>query len=594
MRAAGATARPSSTTGRTTEAEIRGRVAALERLLADPADAASPFGYEASFTADELGAPAAALEEALKRFGLGAEFVPVVLGGRLERTDALVRVLRAVFRREAAVGVGHTGTSLAAAVPVWAAGSTEQRRRTAELLLGGSRIALAPHELAYGNDYLCGEFDAAPYRGGFLLDGAKPAVLNAARADALVVFGRTSPAPGARSHSAFLVDTAELPADRHSSPPPGPSGGPHGHGTRGLVFDECPVPADTLIGEVGHGVELALRGFQFTRAVTPGAVLGGADTALRTAVGHALDHPPYGGPPLDHPHHRSLLTASFVTLLTCDSLALAAGRALHLLPEQSGVPAAVAEYLVPRLLEEMVYDLSAVLGARFHARDGAYGALRRYLRDLPLAGLCHAGAAACQVTLAPQLPRLARRSWQRAEAPPDALFTTCEEELPPLDPARLSPFATADPLASSLVAVSALLDAEGGPADGRQTELSLLRELVRGLVAELGRLGEKCCALPADGSGALATPQRYALVDRHALVLAGAASVGVWHVHRGTGSFLGDPAWLVEALMVLSQRLGLPLPRREVPTAERVLRELLDRYHSDRSYDLYACGLYGT
>ena len=122
----------------------------------------------------------------------------------------------------------------------------------------------------------------------------------------------------------------------------------------------------------------------------------------------------------------------------------------------------------------------------------------------------------------------------------------------------------------------------------------MLRDLVRGLVGELRRLREDCRALPADDLIALATPQTYALADRYALVLAGAACLGVWQWNSaGPPSFLADPAWLVEALMGISQRLGLAVPARESPSMERVLREVLERYHSARSYDLYASDVYG-
>ncbi|SEB31166.1 Acyl-CoA dehydrogenase [Streptomyces misionensis] len=573
----------------TQEQVVERRVAALEELLGDPEASGNPFGHRALRAADEQGAPDPRAARELLRFGFATELVPEELGGRLTRWDGLVRMARVLFRRDTPLGTAHAAASLPGAVTVWAAGAPGQRRRAAELLLRGGTLAAAHQELPYGGELLRGEYDAVPYGGGFLLDGVKPAVAHAAQADALVVFGRTSPDQGGHSHSALLVDLAGADADRVRLMPRDPGAVGDGH-RRGLEFHDLPVPGDALLGGAGDGTPLALRCLQVTRSLVPGMVLGGADTALRTAVECGLQHPSYGGAPLEHPHHRAAVARAFVTLLVCDCLALVAARALHLLPEHSSLPTAVTEYLVPGLLQETVQNLAPVLGARFHADEGGYGVLRRYLRDLPRAGLGRAGAAAGLAAMLPQFPRLAGDAWLRGPGAPAALFT--DGPLPPADLGRLALTAGADPLAGTLCeAVRACGSWQGPPGVG-PAALEPLRELAQGLQDELRGLREDCRALPPGEPAALATPPMYALADRYALVTAGAACLGVWQAHSGDpDSFLAQPAWVTEALMGLTQRLGRPLPARRTPTTEGVLREVLDRYHSGRTYDLYASGM---
>ncbi|MCQ4084290.1 acyl-CoA/acyl-ACP dehydrogenase [Streptomyces sp. RB6PN25] len=574
------------------------RVAALEALFGDPGDPDNPFGEAAVLAADERAELIPEAEAALARFGLNQEFIPLELGGRLDRIDTLARVLRPVFRRDASLGLGYGVTSFLAAVAVWVAGTPQQRRWTADLLLSGGRLAIAYHELAHGNDFVRNEFAAVPQQddgngggtAGFRLDGRKEVINNATRAEAMVLFSRTSPAPGSRSHSVLLIDKSRLPRDRFSHLPRYETTGVRGCPIGGFDFRDCPVPADALVGAAGQGVELALRSFQITRSAVPGMVLGGGDTALRTVVGFAVERQLYGRSVFDIPHVRATVAGAFVDLLICDSLALVGTRAVHLLPEQTSVYAAVVKYLVPKLLQEATYDLSIVLGANFYVRDGAYGVFQKHVRDLPMTSLGHAGTAACQATIIPQLPRLARNSWlSGGEEPPQALFRI-HDDLPPLDTGRLTLAASDDGLAASLVATTAWLDSYGSG-----DPVGTLREMARALVDELRALRERCLDMRPQDRTALASPEAYALADRYALVLAGAACLGVWRAQRhDEPGFIAGPVWTTAALARICKRLGLPVPERAAEETAGLLPEVLERFHDRRSYDLYDTPLTGV
>lgn len=116
--------------------------------------------------------------------------------------------MRALYRRDPALGLGYGASSLIAGVTLWTAGDEQQTEHAARLLLDGRRIAIAFHELAHGNDMAGTELTATAAPDGLRLSGRKEVVTNIGRADALVVLARTDPRPGPRGHSLVLVDRA--------------------------------------------------------------------------------------------------------------------------------------------------------------------------------------------------------------------------------------------------------------------------------------------------------------------------------------------------------------------------------------------------
>ncbi|WUH90924.1 acyl-CoA dehydrogenase [Streptomyces sp. NBC_00433] len=570
------------------EARTAARVAELNAAFGDPGDPVNPVGNDRLLEADEAGELSAAGEKLLDAYGLNAEFVPAALGGRLERLDSLARVLREVFRRDVALGLGYGVTSFMAAVNVWTGGDERQRTRLAEILLGGGRVSVAYHELAHGNDFLRNDFEARVQPdGSFRLHGTKQVINNAARADAWLLFSRTDPAPGPRSHSVLMVERAQVAPGRLAVLPRYGTVGVRGCLLSGLDFDGAPVPAQALVGELGHGADLALRSFQLTRSALPGMALGAADTALRTVVSFARGRHLYKRTVAEIPQARATLGDAFLDLLISDCLCLAGTRAVHLLPDEASVYASAVKYLVPALLQGAMHDLSVVLGARFYLREGDFGIFQKHLRDLPVLSLGHAGAAACQATIIPQLPRLARRSWFRAEAAPDALFDP-RADLPEAPFRRLALTGDRDGLSASLVAAADTLP------DGTPPEAAV-QALARQLTGELRLIQRESLALPPLDRTALASPAGFALSDRYAVLLAGAAVLGVWRGARARGDdpFLADPAWAAAALHRLVRRLGRRPADLPAGCTGRVQEELLRRHAERRSFDLYDTALAG-
>ncbi|GHI10369.1 acyl-CoA dehydrogenase [Streptomyces cellostaticus] len=567
---------PGAPFGRT-EADALARAARLEALLGDPYDPANPHGLRALFAADDRRVRPAETETLLAEAGLGAEFVPVAYGGRLTRADLLARALRPVFRRDVALGFGYGITSLFAAGAVWAAGSTRQRQDVADLLLRGGRATILHHELAHANAILRHEFSARTAAGGYRLDGRKDVIINADRADLQVVYARTDTARGPRSHSVFLLDPAAAGPGRIRHLPRVELPGMRGALFSGLEFTGAPVPAEALVGGEGDGVGMALQVFQVNRSVICGVVTSAAGTVLHSAMRAATDG--REGPVAKRWH--TPLTGVFADLLAGDAMATVVLRALSLLPAQAHLFAAAVKYVVPDLLREDLQELATVLGARGYDHAGPeYGALDKLVRDLPVAGLGHAGSASCQAVLVPQLRGLAERSWFSEDEPPSELFRA-GSELPDLDYRLLGIAGGGDFMAASLVGSAARLAAARGTRGTR----GALAGLAEAFVTELRALQEQCRRLPTSGA-ALTDPAVIVLSDRYAGIVGAAAVLGVWESQDGTDPFLADPAWAVLALSRLAGRLGVPVPDLPDGIQEQVLDELVRRYREGLSYDL--------
>ncbi|MFE1313085.1 acyl-CoA dehydrogenase [Streptomyces sp. NPDC058755] len=570
---------PAGSTAPAAAADPGGR---LEALLGDAGDPANPVGRAAVLAADARGHLPEAGEEMLTAFGLNAHFVPQALGGRFTGPEELVGVMRAVYRRDPCLGLGYGVGSFMAAVNVWTAGSAAQQTRLAEHLLSGDRVACGYHELAHGNDFARAEVSALPGPDGrLLLNGRKEVVANITRAGAIVLFARTSDAPGSRSHSQLLLETDRLPPETVTRLPRFGTVGMRGVPLGGIEFTDCPVPADTVVGTPGHGLETAQRSFQITRIALPGMTVGLLDTALRTALRGALGRRLYGGTAADLSLTRTVLAEAFADLLLADAFVTVAARAAHTAPAQCAVYASAVKLLVPALLMAAVRRLGDLLGSQFYLREAEQPLFQKLQRDVLPSAFGHASRVSCQSALLPQLPLTARRTWSRADGPvlPATTFRP-GETLPPMDFGALTVTAGGrDPLSRTLL--------EG--AERRTGEDRGIAAQAAEHAAEVRALAAEAAVLTPDRLGPAAPPEAFDLTTRWASALAAAACLGLWWERPPDGRGLAaEPAWVLAALHRLGAHTGRhhdPLPE---PLTERLYAELLRRHDAGLTFD-HAC-----
>ncbi|MDX2522092.1 hypothetical protein PV355_44495 [Streptomyces stelliscabiei] len=271
-----------------------------------------------------------------------------------------------------------------------------------------------------------------------------------------------------------------------------------------------------------------------------------------------------------------MLAGVFADLLRAETLGAVGARALHLAPGAASVYASAVKFEVSRLLLDAMDRLAELLGAHFYLREGPTALFQKLLRDLAPVGFGHIARAACQMSLLPQLPLLARRTWARpGTEPPGDLFALAEP-LPPLRYDRLALHAAGrDPVAGSL---HALADASWAAGHAE------LRTAVRGDRSELAELAAECGTLSPVDLGVEARPEHYDLVTRYVRLLSRTVYVQVWR-HARPGDFLADPAWLRAALhrSAPGPNATGPLP---APAEDALFAELLDRRATGRSFGL--------
>lgn len=561
------------------------RIDRIERTLGDPAETANPAGHARLLAADRAGVVCAEAEAVLDDFRMNEEFVPRGLGGRFDSPETLLRVVRAVFRRDVGLGMGYGMTTFMAASDVWMRGSAAQQRWLADRLLGGAKAAIAQHETAHTNDFVRSQVRADRAGGRLTVTGAKPVINNLDRAEALVLFCRTAEDRGSGNYSALLLDPRQLPRERYriTRRPSGDSVGLRGYFSTGARFTGCPIPDDALLGPAGSGIVTSQLSFQMSRTLMASLVVAGVDTSLRTAVRVDRELRPglNAGDAARPDNSAGTLTGAFVNLLLYDCLAVIATRSLQLRPAEASIYSAAIKSLLPKVLRDTMYDLATVLGSQLYTREGTVGVFQKHLRDVPIISLGHAGTAACQATIIPQLGPLARRSWFVEDPAPAALFQPGGGKLPAFSYDALALAGHRDSLSASLLAV-----ADSMPGGGLVEQT--LRTLAQLLVAELSDLRHRVLDLEPVGTERAANPAWFALVDRYILVLAGAAVLGVWwHSDPVVDPFLADPAWAAAALHRITGRLGFRDVELPPQCAARVHQEVLARFGGGYGFDLY-------
>lgn len=163
-----------------------------------------------------------------------------------------------------------------ATAPLWLSGSTQLSAIYLDPARRGEKIAaFAVTEENVGSDVAALETTAQRDGDDFIINGVKCWITNAGAADHYIVVARTGEAPGARGLSAFMVD-ADTPG--LSVAPPVELIAPHPIGN--LIFTDCRVPADRMIGAPGEGFKAAMKTFDIFRTSVGAAAVGMAQRAL--------------------------------------------------------------------------------------------------------------------------------------------------------------------------------------------------------------------------------------------------------------------------------------------------------------------------
>lgn len=473
----------------------------VEELLGDPYDPANPYGFAAAVARDEADAYPDELCAALVGAGFHLNYLPRAWGGALEAFDRSMTLVRAAARRDVNVMPG-TMFSIIAATCLQLHGSEGQKKKVADILVGGGAVAYALTEAAHGSDLLTNEVRVE----GGRLYGEKWLVGNGLRADAVYVLARTGPrGPGA--FSAYLLD-ADAPGLVRTP-------APFGNGMRGvelarLRFDGVPLPEEALVGKAGEGLEVTVLAQQAVRLMSMAGSLGCADSALRLTLDFAAGRRVGGLPLAETPYARRDLAVASAAVFAADGVALAAARGVHVAPAAFSVWALAAKHVVAEATEDVVRRCAAVLATRAVLRDGVF---QKIQRDVSVVRVIDASPLANLRAFAGQIPALVAHE---GDGGPDERIFDLGAGLPPYDPTRLDLVVRgADPVLTQLPAIDDPLVRE-------------LADAVAGLTAEAVEVRR-----PTADPNALVD-----LAERYAWLHAGAVCVRLWSANPELGNQL--------------------------------------------------------
>ncbi|MEV6947376.1 acyl-CoA dehydrogenase family protein [Streptomyces sp. NPDC051172] len=567
----------------------------LDAFLGDPEDPRGWFSHARCAELDEQEEFPAGICRRLDDWGLPEHYVPVEHGGRLTDYEQLLQVMRAVARRDLTVAVGHGKTYLGG-VCVWVAGTPEQAARLGADIRAGVPVSLGLTERAHGSDLLAGEVRGADSGTGWLVSGEKWLINNATRGSLLSLLTRTDPAGGPRGFSVLLVDKRELDKDHYRHLPKVHTHGIRGADISGITFHDAPVDRSALVGTEGTGLEIVLKALQLTRTMCAALSLGAADHGLRLVQDFAEQRELYGRRLIDLPQARRTLSTAAADVLVHEALATVAARSVHTLTDEMSITAAVTKYLLPSGTEDVLAQLTGLLGARAFLKGvHADGMFQKVERDHRIVGLFDGNTLVNLNSLVNQFRSLVRgrRRGTGDLAGAQAAYDL-SVPLPALDPSRLSLVARhgSGVLAGLDASVARLHTlAEERPGLTRVAEAA---RRIAAVADDVHTDMERWQGLVGD-----VPPAAFDTARRYTLCHAAAACLGLWThsapLFTGTGTepLWRDGLWLRTALDRLLHRLGEP-DTEDAEAYDALLDHLITTRRSGELFSLHPYRLPGA
>jgi len=183
-----------------------------------------------------------------------------------------VIAMEEISRGSASVGLAYGAHSNLCVNQIKLNGTEEQKERYLPNLISGKHIgALAMSEAGAGSDVVGMRLSAVKKGDSYLLNGTKMWITNGPYADVLVVYAKTSPSRVHKGITAFLVEKT-MPG--FSTSPKLDKLGMRGSPTCELVFDNCQVPEQNILGKLNRGIEVLMSGLNYERLVLAGGPLG--------------------------------------------------------------------------------------------------------------------------------------------------------------------------------------------------------------------------------------------------------------------------------------------------------------------------------
>lgn len=283
-----------------------------------------------------------------------------------------------ISRASASVGLSYATHSNICVNQLFRNGNHEQRTRYLPKLISGEHVgALAMSEPQSGSDVVSMRLKADQKGDRFILNGNKMWITNGPHADVLIVYAKTDPGAGSKGITAFIIEKS---FKGFSTAQKLDKLGMRGSDTCELVFQDCEVPFDNILGSLNKGVQVLMSGLDYERVVLSAGPVGIMQACLDVVLPYVHDREQFGQPIGQFQLIQGKLADMYTTLNACRAYCYAVAQACDNGQITREDAAGVILYTAERATR-MALDGIQLLGGNGYINDYPTG---RLLRDAKL------------------------------------------------------------------------------------------------------------------------------------------------------------------------------------------------------------------
>ncbi len=233
-----------------------------------------------------------ALWPKLGKMGLLGVTISEEYGGANMGYLAHVIAMEEISRASASVGLSYGAHSNLCVNQIYLNGNSSQKSRYLPKLITGEHIgALAMSEANSGSDVISMQLKAKAVRDKFILNGTKMWITNGPDADTLVVYAKTDKDAGSKGITAFIIEK-EFSGFRTAQKLD--KLGMRGSNTCELVFEDCEVPQENILGELNKGAQVLMRGLDYERTILAAGPVGIMQACMDTVLPYVHERKQFG------------------------------------------------------------------------------------------------------------------------------------------------------------------------------------------------------------------------------------------------------------------------------------------------------------